>query len=141
MADLLDGIARYLDGLGLLTYDPDGTSGDTFPDLMPPTPDEAVALGSYGLGEPDPVTADDESGLQVRCRGPLSGDPRPSRAKAMAVYGALHGLTDTALPDGTWLELAVAQQTPSPIGQDALGRHEHVVNFRIHTVNPTANRT
>lgn len=141
MADLLDGLARYLASQGLLTYNPDGAGGDTFIDLMPPSPDEVVVLGSYGLGEPDPLNADDESGLQVRCRGPLSGDPRPSRARAMAVYSALHGLTDTALPDGTWLELSVAQQTPSPMGQDALGRHEHVVNFRIHTVNPTANRT
>ncbi len=141
MADLLDGMARYLAALGLLTYDPDGIAGDCFIDLMPPVPDEVVVLGSYGLGEPDPLNADDESGLQVRCRGPAAGDPRPSRARALAVYSALHGLTDTVLPDGTDLLLAVAQQTPSPLGQDTSGRHEHVINFRIHTVNPTANRS
>lgn len=44
MADLLDGLARYLDAAGLLTYDPDGVEGDTFIETMPPAPDEAVAL-------------------------------------------------------------------------------------------------
>lgn len=141
MADLLDGFARYLQAQGLLTYDPAGITGDTFVDLMPPAPDEVVVLGTYGIGEPDPLNADDVQGLQVRCRGPLSGDPRPSRARANAIYSALQGLDEATLPDGTNLLLAVAVQMPSPLGQDANGRHEHAVNFRIYTVNPTANRT
>jgi hypothetical protein len=139
LADLLDGMARYLAGLGLVVYDPDGTSGDCFIDTMPPQPDAAVALGAYGLGEPDPLNDDDESGLQVRVRG--GPDPRPSRARCQAIYSALQGLASVALPDGTWLILAAAQQTTTPLGTDANGRHEHVVNFRLNTVNPTANRS
>lgn len=141
MADLLDGIARWAAGLGLATYDPTGTGGDLFIDLMPPQPDEVTVLGTYGLGEPDPLNADDEVGLQTRHRGPSSGDPRPSRARANDWYSALHGLTETVLPDGTRLVLAVALQTPTPLGQDALGRHEHVLNFRLNVVNQTANRS
>ncbi|MFB7908112.1 minor capsid protein [Kitasatospora sp. NPDC056076] len=139
MADLLDGMARYLSGLGLVTYDPDGISGDCFIDTMPPTPDAAVALGAYGLGEPDPLNNDDELGLQVRARG--GPDPRVSRRRCQDIYNALQGLTDTQLPDGTLLLLATAVQTPSPLGTDGNGRHEHVVNFRIFVVSPTAHRS
>lgn len=141
MADLLDGIARWAAGLGLAVYDPTGVNGDLFIDLMPPQPDEVTVLSEYGLGEPDPVNADDMTGLQIRARGPLTGDPRPSRQRCNAVYSALHGLAGITLPDGTVLELAVALQRPSSIGQDANGRHEHVVNFRLHVVNLTANRS
>ncbi|MFI6443826.1 minor capsid protein [Kitasatospora sp. NPDC050543] len=139
MADLLDGIARYLQSLGLVMYDPDGVTGDTFIDTMPPAPDSAVALGAYGLGPPDPLNDDDESGLQIRARG--GPDPRVSRRRCMAIYSALHGLAGVELPDGNWLILCTAQQTPSPLGTDDVGRHEHVVNFRLNIVNPTANRT
>ncbi|MFF1790749.1 minor capsid protein [Kitasatospora sp. NPDC058243] len=138
MPDLLDGIARYLQAQGLVTYDPDGTGGDCFIDTLAPVPDGAVALGAYGLGEPDPLSGDDEVGLQVRVRG--GPDPRLSRRRALAIYSALHGLAGIALPDGTWLILAVALQTPTPLGTDGNGRHEHVVNFRLNIVNPTANR-
>ncbi|PBC80111.1 hypothetical protein BX265_4947 [Streptomyces sp. TLI_235] len=140
MADLLDGIARYLHGLGLVVFDPEGLVGDLFVDTMPEAPDEAVAIATYPLGLPDPLNADDELGLQVRARGPAE-DPRPSRRRCQDIYSALQGLTDTALPDGTWLVLAAAQQTPSPLGKDERGRPEHVVNFRLHVVSETTHRS
>ncbi|WP_441251198.1 minor capsid protein [Kitasatospora sp. McL0602] len=139
MADLVEGIARYLTGLGLLTYDPDGTNGDTFAELMPAVPDLAVALTPYGLGEPDPVNDDDEVGLQVRVRG--GADPRVSRQLSGRIYSALHGLAGIALPDGTWLILSVAVQTPASLGIDDVGRHEHVTNYRMNISNPTAHRS
>jgi hypothetical protein len=138
LADLLAGIALYLDSLGLLDYDPDGVSGDCFIDGLPPVPDSVVALTGYGLGEPDPLEGDDESGLQVRARG--GPDPRVSRQRCKAIYSALQGLAGIALPDGTWLIFCTAVQTPTSLGVDANGRHEHVVNFRLRTVNPTAHR-
>lgn len=42
--NLLDNIARYLDELGLLTYDPTVTGGDTFIETLLPAPAEAVGL-------------------------------------------------------------------------------------------------
>jgi hypothetical protein len=139
VADLLDGFARYLQDQGLVTYDPDGVLGDCFIDTMPPTPDSAVALGEYGLGEPDPANDDDVSGLQVRVRG--GPDPRVSKTRCRQIYSALQGLSEVALPDGTWLILCTAQTTVSPLGVDATGRHEHVVNYRISVVSPTAHRS
>lgn len=140
MADLLDGFARYLHGLGLVAYDELGIGGDVFADAMPEAPDEAVVLTLYGLGEPDPLNEDDVSGLQVRARGP-AGNAAPSRLRCQAIYSALQGLAGVTLPDGTLLLLCTAVQTPSSLGVDSNGRYEHVVNFRICVVNPTANRS
>ncbi|MEU2393973.1 minor capsid protein [Streptomyces sp. NPDC007369] len=138
MADLLDGIARYLDEQGLLVYDPTGTTGDTFIETMPPEPAEAVGLWLYGAGEQDARLGDDVRSLQVRVRG--TADPRTSRRRAEALYGALHGLAGLELPGGAWLVLAVAQQAPAPIGTDTAGRHEHTVSLRLDVANPTPHR-
>lgn len=138
MADYLDPLARYLHGLGLLVYDPYGTCGDTFIETMPPAPDEAVALTLYGAGETDARNGWDVRSVQVRCRG--TSDPRVSRRRAEAIYSALHGLTRTELPGGLWLVLAVATSTPFPMGTDANGRHEHVVNVRLDVEAPTRHR-
>ncbi|MEU3712907.1 minor capsid protein [Streptomyces catenulae] len=138
MADLLDGLARYLDGLGLADYDPTGTRGDTFAETLPPGPDRAVGLWLYGGAEQDARNGYDERALQIRVRG--TADPRVSRRRAEALYAALHGLAGIELPDGTWLVLCVAQQTPAPLDTDERGRHEHVVNLRLDVANPTTHR-
>ncbi|GAA1175953.1 minor capsid protein [Streptomyces rhizosphaericus] len=134
-ADLLDGLARYLDGAGLLVYDPTGCTGDTFVETMPPTPDAAVSLALYD--GPAPAARDDADTprLQVRVRG--GPDPRPSRRRCTALYRALHGLAGVELADGTWLTLAAARGTPAPLGSDSNGRHEHVVNFDLDVSGPT----
>lgn len=139
MADLLDGIARYLQGEGLLAYDPDGLTGDAFVESMPPAPDEVVCLSLYDGGPQDTRNAYDSVRLQVRVRG--TADPRPSRARCTAIYGALQGLAGAALPDGTWLILAAARGTPAPMGADSNGRHEHVCNFTLDVSAPTLHRT
>lgn len=134
MADLLDGLARHLAALGLLTYDPTGTSGDTFIETMPPRPDAAVSLTLYDAGPP---TARDDAAdqrLQIRVRG--GPDPRVSRRRAQAIYDALHGLTDVQLGDGTYLVLVTARGIPAPMGNDTTGRHEHAVNFDVATAGP-----
>lgn len=139
MADLLDGLARLLDDTGHGTYDPAGSSGDMFAETMPPTPDAAVCLTLYDSGErPDALNAYDTVRLQVRVRG--GPDPRVSRTRAQAIYGELHGLTGTELPDGTWLILAAARGTVAAMGRDANGRHEHVANYDLDVSAPTTHR-
>ncbi|MFE3905433.1 minor capsid protein [Streptomyces sp. NPDC059153] len=137
MADLLDGIARYLDAAGLLDYDPTGRTGDTFVEAMPPTPDLAVSLALYDGPAPDARDDVEQRRLQVRTRG--TADPRVSRTRAEALYRALHGRTGIELPDGTWLILAAARGTPAPMGTDSNGRHEHVVNLDLDVAGPTEN--
>lgn len=138
MADWVDGVLRHLDDAGLVDYDPDGIAGNAFSDRMPPEPNEAVALTPYGGPEPDSKLPYDAPNLQVRTRA--DADPRVARARAWAIYNALNGLARTALPDGTWLVLCTANQTPQTMGQDTLGRPEYVVNFALELHAPSANR-
>lgn len=139
MADVLDGLARYLDGLGLLEYDPEGVTGDTFIDTMPSSPDVAVALSCYGGPEADSKLGWDEPSVQVRVRG--GPDPRVSRDRCRDIRSALHGLGPLTLPDGTFLQLCIAiQGAPATLGVDDTGRHEHVCNFRTEIRNVTAHR-
>ncbi len=135
MADLLDGLARYLAEQKLLDYDPTGRRGDTFIEAMPPQPDLAVSLALYDAGAPDARDDAEQRRLQVRTRG--TADPRVSRARAEVLYRALHGAAGLELPDGTWLVLAAARATPAPLGPDSNGRHEHVVNFDLDVAGPT----
>ncbi|MGW0756130.1 minor capsid protein [Streptomyces sp. NPDC002814] len=141
MADLdpLDGVAQLLAARGLVTYDPEGVTGDLFVEAMPPAPDAAVALWLYAGEAPDTRNAYDTPRLQVRVRG--GPDPRVSRRRCWAIYSALHGLAGVALDDGTWLVLAAARGTPAPMGPDSSGRHEHVVNFDLDVSAPTDHRT
>lgn len=134
MADVVDGIARYLAARGLLTYDPTGTTGDTFVGTMPPTPGEAVALTLYGDATPEARDDADTARLQIRVRG--TADPRVSEQRCLALRDALHGLAGVQLPDGTWLVLATAPR-PSPMGADSAGRHEHVTNAALDIAAPT----
>lgn len=138
--DLLDGIARHLQGLGLVDYDPTGVGGDCFIESMPSTPGVAVVLTIYDSGsESDSLLPYDEPRMQVRVRG--DQDPRTSRRLCRQIRSELHGLGTVALPDGTELILSVALQADAAsIGVDSNGRHEHVCNFRMEIVSRTAHR-
>ncbi|MFF9844613.1 minor capsid protein [Streptomyces sp. NPDC013740] len=138
--DLLDGLARYLQERGLVTYDPTGVSGDCFIETMPSSPDEAVALTIYDdRVEPDSLLPYDEPRVQVRVRG--TTDPRVSRRRCAAIRSHLHGLGPVILPDGTNLILSISiQAAPGSIGVDDSGRHEHVCNFRMEIRQPTVHR-
>ncbi|GGW67917.1 minor capsid protein [Streptomyces griseoloalbus] len=138
MADIVDGIARHLDALGLLTYSPDSTDGDTFAGTMPAAPGEAVALT---LRPASTTTAPDDAEvaqLQIRVRG--TSDPRVSGRRCRAIRDALHGLANVELPDGTWLVLATAP-LPAPMGTDSNGRHEHVTTAALDFTAPTPTPT
>lgn len=140
MADLLDAVARHLHERGLVSFDPDGVTGDTFIETTPSRPDEAITLTVYGGPESDSRLGWDEVSLQVRTRG--GPDPRTSRARCAAIRDELHGLGPLELPGGVFLQLAVAiQAAPSYMGQDSTGRHEHVCNFRMDVRHPSAHRS
>src|SRR5690606_14930014 len=98
---MLEGIARYLDDKGIVTFDPNGISGDIFMETMPPQPRDAVALMSTGGDEPLVRHPFDTRKFQVLVRG--GADPRPPLARAEAIYDALQGLAGVTLPDGTYV--------------------------------------
>ncbi|MFF7295310.1 minor capsid protein [Streptomyces sp. NPDC008265] len=134
MADLLDSLARYLAGRALLTYDPTGVTGDCFIEALPPAPDRAISLALYDAGPQESRDDDEDRRLQIRVRG--TADPRVSRDRCEALHTALQGLANVELPGGYLLTLAAARGTPAPMGTDATGRHEHVVNFDVAVSAP-----
>lgn len=140
MADLHDGLARWLAGQQLVTYDPDGTGDtDVFFDLMPDSPDTAVALTVYGGAPIDSKLPYDSPNVQVRTRS-TAADRSTARARAWALYRALHGLGPIDLADGTRLLSCIAQQSPASLGQDETGRLEYVVNLALETYAPSDHR-
>ncbi|MFF3622331.1 minor capsid protein [Streptomyces sp. NPDC002467] len=139
MADLLDGVARYLVGRGLVTYDPAGVAGNVFIEAMPSTPDTCIVLTIYDDGaETDSQIGYDDVPLQVRVRG--TTDPRVSRTLAQDIRAELLGLGETLLPDGTYLLLALGNSAVASIGVDENRRHEHVVNLRLRVRSATPHR-
>lgn len=128
MADLLDGLARHLQGQGLVAYEPDVAGGDCFFEEMPPEPDECVVLTLYGGPEPDSQSGYSDPRLQVRTRG----DRQASRDRAEAIFNELEGLGEIDLPDGTHLFLCFAlQAVPASMGKDENNRHEHSCNYQL----------
>lgn len=133
---ILDGLARHLHGLGIVTYTPTGVLSGVWPlaiETMPQDPDQVVVLTGYGGPGADSKLGYDTPRVQARVRG--GSDPRTSRAKCKDIYDALHGL-DTTLPDGTLLILCLGlQSSPQSMGTDANNRHEHVINFECEIRN------
>lgn len=138
--NLSEAFAVYLEGLGLLAFDPLGNAGDTFVFSMPDTPDAAVVISTYAGAPPDVKHAYDRPGLQVRVRA-AGEDPRIAEARAWELYSELHDLQSVTLPGGTWLLRCSAQGTPTPMGQDASHRWEFVVNYQLEVHHLTTNRT
>lgn len=129
MPDLLDGLCQYLAGQQLGTYAPGTLDGDLYTDQLPEGLDNTVAVAGYG-GEQVTYRNYSAPNVQVRVRGTTAG-PNRSRARAWALYRALHGLTNVQLPDGTLLLTCFGiQSSPQYMGQDDTGRYEHVLNFR-----------
>lgn len=138
MADLLDGLARHLAGAGLVDYVPDAAGGDVAFGSVPQAPSGVVVLTLYGGPEADSRLPYDEPRLQVRVRG--GEDRRVSYDRIAAIRSELHGLGPLTLPDGTFLVLSYALQTPAHLGVDDNGRHHHSVNFQLEVHAPSAHR-
>lgn len=140
MADLLTGVAQHLTARGIVTYDPDSTTGNTFLESMPSRPGIAVVLTVYDAAiESDSKLGYDEPRLQVRVRG--GPDPSVSRLLCKAIRDELHGLGPVTLPDGTLLILSIAlQAAPASMGVNANGEHEHICNFRQEIRDVTTHR-
>ncbi|NUK22071.1 minor capsid protein [Streptomyces lunaelactis] len=140
MADLLDGLARYLQDQGLLTYDPEFEGGNCFFDAMPPEPDECAVLTLYGGPEPDSLSGYSEPRLQVRTRG-TPYDRRTSWDRSVAIFNELEGLGEIDLPGGVHLMLSFAlQAVPASLGKDANSRHEHSCNYQLSHRQVTKHR-
>ena len=126
---LVEGIAAYLDSIGIGTYDASGMGGDIFLFTVPQSPDQAISIFQYG-GPESPISLQyDQPSIQVRVRG--TQDPRGAHSRALDVYLALHGIGHTTLPSGDRVvDIVGVQSGPVWLRQDENGRHEYVCNFR-----------
>lgn len=136
---LVDEIAQYLHQQGLGVFAPDGIGGDIFVATLPQAPDECVMLRPTGGFAADSKLGYDDPTVQILVRG--TQDPRTGGERAQAIYGALQGLHDVALPGGTWVVSCLGLQSgPVHIGSDGNGRHEYSLNFRFEIRSLSANR-
>jgi len=132
-------LAYYLDDQGVLTFDESGTSGDTFINVLPSSPDEAIGIYSEGGPGPSPKFIEDERDVQFLCRG--TQDPRPAFNNADNIYNELQGLSNITTSDSTRILLVDAQQSgPIHIGKDDNNRHRYSLNFRVEYENSTKHR-
>ena len=133
-------VATYLDTQGVVTYDASGTTGDTFINVLPSTPDDAVGIYSEGGPDPSPHFIEDRKDIQIIVRG--TEDPRPAYSTAEDIYSALNGLTHYTFSDNTELIMCKAIQAgPIHIGMDDNQRHRYSLNFRLEIENATDHRS
>jgi len=132
-------LAYHLDDKGILNFDESGTSGDTFINILPSSPDEAVGIYSEGGFDPSPKFVEDERDVQFICRG--TQDPRPAFNTADSIYDELQGLSTTTSDSTRILKIDGVQSGPTHIGLDDNNRHEYSLNFRVRYENPTEHRS
>ncbi|GAB3598645.1 hypothetical protein GCM10027586_00790 [Kineococcus gypseus] len=101
-------------------------------------PDRVVVLTPYPVTD-DVVTAVSVLGVQVRCRGPLGGDPRDAQARDEAVFDLLHGAQHLHL--GGLHVATIARRSAIPMGPDASGRWEASSSYHLTLDRPTLWRT
>lgn len=116
------------------------TGGTVFVDHLPQTPDLCVAVYSVSADEPDARLPYDPVQFQVVVRA-KNNELGAAFTKMDAIYSALQGLRNTALPDGTYLVFALALSASwFPMGEDENGRPRYSMDFRGETLNPTTER-
>ena len=139
---LATAVARYLDEQGVAEFDETGTTGNTFINLMPATPDRALAISHSGGNPTNSHDGYDEPVLQFRARD--GQDPRPAYDWCREVYEALVGLHAVTLSDGVndfrIIRTTAQQSDPASMGADSNDRHEYVANFAFRVRALTAHR-
>lgn len=138
---ILDGIAAEIGTIADIgiNFDEAGVTGEIFIDLLPASPDVAVAVTSGGGLESDSKEPYDSPEVHLQIRG--DGDPRTAIGLWYKIYGHMHGLRNKTLPDGTYLVFALAiQSSPARIGPDENGRHQYSLNLRCEVKNSTEHR-
>ncbi|MFC5720371.1 minor capsid protein [Streptomyces gamaensis] len=135
--DLLDGLARMLDAVGVGTYRPDGmyVEGETAITIaaMPPAPDRALCLSAYVVADSSVLT-DTTTGVQVRTRA--GADPREVDTLDDLVFSVLQSAGPHLF--GVVRVQLITRVSGAPIGADSAGRMERTSNYRIraHRAHP-----
>lgn len=127
-------LAYYLDDEEVLDFNETGTSGDTFINILPSSPDDAIGIFSEGGPDPSPKFIEDQRDIQFMVRG--TQDPRPAFNTAQDIYDTLHGKSQFTTSDSTQvIGIQGVQSGPIHIGRDDNGRHRYSLNFRVEFEN------
>ncbi|HKS90707.1 MAG TPA: minor capsid protein [Tepidiformaceae bacterium] len=129
MASVVDSIAQYvatdlsLGTLGSTVFE------DSMPDAADGSIDTCIAVYNVPGAAPDLTQGDntDRPSFMVVCRS-LSADT--ALANDLAIYDALHGLTETSVHGTYFLLIAAVQSAPTPLGRDEKARLMWARNFR-----------
>lgn len=124
-------------------FDPLGVTGNLFVSTLPSGPDEALMAQPYGGISDQTLQPTAYPLMQFRARGGM--DPRWPVDRLGDIYAVLAGLDSTDLPDGDGGQVHVVtcdpvQDSPFPLGQDDLGRHEFSQNYQCRIHHPTIHR-
>jgi hypothetical protein len=137
--DILDGVARLLDGASVGTYRSDGTTYSTsetaitFKDL-PPAPDRVIALTAFGASDQPQITLGSRQ-VQLRARG--TSDPRDVDAILDAAFVALHGAEN--LTFGSVHVVQILRLNTIPLGMDEQDRRwQRADNYMLDVDLPTS---
>lgn len=105
---------------------------------MPYDRDRAVSLYLSTGEQSSPRLAYDSPSVQLRIR---SDNAIYGQELAQAIYNQLHNLTAITLSDGTYVIVAVCEQSfANYIGTDANQRPEFTINVRVNIRNPSPHR-
>lgn len=139
--NVLTGAAAYLADAGLgLTYRDSGAYAKTEVGIRfydaPQTPDRVVILTPYSPGDEVRVPVSTLA-LQVRCRGPAGGDPRPAQDLDDAIFDVLQAAEHLHLGDPPIHVATITRRSSLPMGVDGSGRWETSSSYYLTLDRPT----
>lgn len=135
---LLGAIGQYLQEKGVAKWTTPWAATDTAisVDVLPATPDKAIAMTLYPVSNPGGT--DMILGLQLRIRGKPNNRTEDKDILDKA-EDALHGLSGI-----TWAGIPIVHvehRSGSFLGTDSANRNEHTENFYITLTREGLNRT
>lgn len=140
-ADILTGLAQYLEDGGVGTYlvtgaYPAGTDTPIFLGDMPAIPDRLIVLTAYPVDD-DPALSDSVIAVQARTRG-ASGSAQSVDDLDDAVFARLHGARGIAAGDVHIVQ--VLRRSGAPMGVDGNRRHGRTSNYYVTAHRPSTHR-
>lgn len=134
--DLQIGIAQLLDAAGAGTWRtsgpyPHGADRPIFIRAAPAELDRVITVSHYPVSQ-NPISADSVEGIQIRNRGLVDSDPRPTDSDADEIRAALDGLEHVQV--GGWHVSLIRWASGAPMGRDENRRWEMTQNFYLYTV-------
>jgi hypothetical protein len=135
---LLSSVGQYLQEKGVAKWTTPWASTDTAisVDVLPASPDKAIALTLYPVTSPGGT--DVVMGLQLRIRGKPNNrtEDKDLLDKAEDALDGLSGITWAGIPI-----VLVKLQSGASLGMDTANRNEHTQNYYITLTREGLNRT